>query len=81
MTLKDYHSSCYSLQSDLDRVSKSPPKGRSQPGVPSSLPMLVRPAASVPVTPLNETLVQKMLATPSILIDKVFFLEAADIYY
>ena len=81
MTLKDYNSSCYNLQSDLDWMFKSPPKGQFQPVVPLSLPMLVWPAASILVTPLNETLVQKMLATPFILIDKVFFLEAADIYY
>ena len=62
-------------------MSKSPPKGQFQPVVPLSLPILVWPTASIPVTPLNKTLVQKMLATPFILIDKVLLLEVANIYY
>jgi hypothetical protein len=43
--------------------------------------MLVRPTASVPVTPLNEALVEGMLAMPTTLIGKTFFFDAADVYY
>ena len=66
------------------REDPAPPstKGRFGPFVPPPpLPELARPTAPV-LTPLDEGLVQTMLASPeSALMGKLFFLEVADSYY